>query len=250
MANHIFYNGKIYTMNGRTVSAIAVQDSLIEAVGALKELLSLADEDCRFTDLHGNCAIPGFNDTHCHVLLTGLSRERLDLTGVCSAKELIQRGRAFIRKKNLPEGTWIIGEGFDQNIFSTPDLPDGSVMNAISEVHPVMAERICGHVGAANPLALSLVGFDEKTQIPGGVLDRDENGRLTGILREAALDAFKLRMPAPSLNTIKNVILHTMKEANAAGITSMQSDDTDGVSFRLVSQAYRELEQECIQKDR
>ena len=244
MANQIFYNGKIHTMNGEAVSAMAVKNHLIEAVGTTEEMKYLADADCTFTDLQGKCVLPGFNDTHCHVLLTGLSRERLDLTGVRSVEELIERGRSFILEKNLPEGTWIIGEGFDQNFFSTPDLPDGSVMNAISEVHPVMAERVCGHVGAANPLALSLVDFDEKTQIPGGVLDKDEKGRLTGILREAALDAFKLRMPAPSLDTIKKVILNTMKEANAAGITSMQSDDTDGVSFRLVSQAYRELEQE------
>ena len=244
MANHIYYNGIIYPMNGQTASCIAVKDSLIEAVGCFEDLKALADPDCRFTDLKGNCVVPGFNDSHCHVLLTGLNRERLDLTGARSPEEIIRRGKAFLQERDLPEGAWIIGEGFDQNLFDTPAFPDSRILNEISRVHPVMAERICGHVGAANSLGLSLVGFDESTEIPGGVLDKDEEGRLTGVLREAALDTFKLRMPGIDLPSAKRAILTTIKEANAAGLTSMQSDDTDGVPAELILQAYQELENE------
>ena len=244
MADHIFYNGRIYTMSGQVVSAIAVKGQWIEAVGAEKEMRCLADGTCEFTDLRGRCVVPGFNDTHCHLLMTGLKYERLNLNGVKSMEELIERGRLYIRERNLPEGTWVIGGGFDQNMFQDPVLPDGHVLEAISSVHPVMVERICGHVGAANRLALSLTGFHEDTQIPGGVLDKDEEGHLTGILWEAALDEFKIRMPGIDVSSAKQALVTAMKKANEAGLTSMQSDDTDGVSFDVTLQAYRELETE------
>lgn len=244
MANHIFYHGRIHTMNGRMVSAIAVKDDLIEAVGTDEEMKRLAGADCEFTDLRGNCVVPGFNDTHCHVMMTGIKYDRLNLDGVRSAEELIERGRAYIRERKLPEGTWVIGGGYNHNIFDDPVLPDGSVMEAISSVHPVMVERICGHVGAANRLAMDMVGFDERTEIPGGVLDKDETGRLTGILREAALDEFKMRMPEIDAAAAGQAILTVMRKANAAGLTSMQSDDTDGAPIETVMQAYQELEKE------
>ncbi len=231
-------------MNEQVVSAIAVKNHTIEAVGTMEEVKHLAETGCTFTDLHGRCVVPGFNDTHCHLMMTGLKYERLNLNGVRSAKELIERGQAYIRDRKLPEGTWIIGGGYDHNLFDDPEIPDGNVMEAISGVHPVMAERICGHVGAANRLALSLAGFDEKTEIPGGVLDKDADGHLTGIMREAALDEFKLRMPQIDLFSAKQAIVTAMKKASEYGLTSMQSDDTDGVPFPLVLQAYRELEEE------
>lgn len=244
MADHIFHNGRIYTMSGQTASAIAVKDRRIEAVGTLEELQPLADGECVFTDLQGRCVVPGFNDTHCHLLMTGLKYERLNLNGVKSMEELIERGRTYIREKNLPEGAWVIGGGFDQNIFEDPVLPDGRVLEAISDVHPVMVERICGHVGAVNPLAMSLAGFDENTGIPGGMLDRDEEGHLNGIIWEAALDEFKLRMPKLDVISAKKAIQTAMSRANEAGLTSMQSDDTDGVPLDVTLQAYRELEAE------
>lgn len=244
MADQIFFHGRIYTMAGPIVQALAVKGSHIEAVGRDEEITVLAEPGCRFTDLQGRCVVPGFNDSHCHVLLTGLNDERLDLSGVRSVEEMVRRGRDYIKEHQLPPGAWVRGGGYDHNIFERPVLPDGSVMEQISTEHPVMIERVCGHVGAANRLALSLAGFDAATEVTGGVLDKDETGQLTGILREAALDAFKMRMPKISVSQAKGAIAAALKRANAVGLTSMQSDDTDGVDFDTVRQAYQELEAE------
>ncbi|MEI3340499.1 MAG: amidohydrolase family protein [Eubacterium sp.] len=61
--------------------------------------------------------IPGFNDSHCHILATGLNQVRLDLRGVKSVEEIIERGKEYIREMPLSEEDWIVGYGFDQGIL-------------------------------------------------------------------------------------------------------------------------------------
>ena len=106
MADLIFYNGIIHTMAEDAaetkVSAAAVSGNLIEAVGGDEEILKLAEEQCRMVDLRGKCLVPGFQDSHCHLLLTGLGFRNLDLRGVRSAEELIEAGRAYIREHRIP----------------------------------------------------------------------------------------------------------------------------------------------------
>ncbi len=244
MADLIFYNGIVHTMNGQTASAAAVSGSLIQAVGPDGEILSLAGPNCRMIDLQGRCLLPGFQDSHCHLLLTGLGYERLNLRGVTSVEELIQAGRDYIRERNIPEGTWVQGEGFDNTLFADPSLPDYQVIEAISDRHPILLERVCGHVGTANRLAMEKIGFDEKTRITGGVIDLDAQGRITGVLREAALDQFKMRIPKPSLEEVKRGITAAAQNANRYGVTSVHTDDLEGADIDTLMQAYHELEEE------
>lgn len=251
MAHLIFYNGIIHTMtedelekNGTSPSAAAISGDRIEAVGSDEEILALADVSCRKIDLNGKCLVPGFNDSHCHILLTGLGYERLNLYDVTSEEELIQKGREYIEKRQIPEGTWIIGEGFDHNIFPNPILPNGKTADAISSKHPILLERVCGHVAAANPLAMKEIGYNADTVITGGVIDLDENGNMTGIIREAALDQFKMKLPKPTLAEVKSAILAAAKTANQYGVTSAQTDDLEGGTLETIVQAYQELEQE------
>ncbi|MFA6942035.1 MAG: amidohydrolase, partial [Clostridiaceae bacterium] len=240
----IFYNGIIRTMTGTTVQAVAIEEGIISAVGSDDEILALGNSETEKVDLKGQCLLPGFNDSHCHLLLTGMNFVRLDLKGVTSVEGIIARGRRYIEESALPEGQWVIGFGFDQNQFDNPVLPDGSVAEAISSSHPVLLDRICGHVGAANRLALRQVKFTAQTEIQGGILDKDANGNLTGILREAALDCFKSRIPKVGVEETMSIIQATSSYANAFGITSMQTDDLEGVPLETLLEAFARLEKE------
>ena len=245
MANLIFYNGKIYTMAGEeTVSAVAVKDGLIEAVGNDVDILSLAEENCGKIDLKGACMVPGFNDSHCHLLLTGLGYERLELRNVRSLDEIVEKGRRYIAEKRIPAGTWIVGGGYDHNVFADPKLLDGALLDRISTEHPIMIERVCGHVGAANTLAMKLADFDKNTKMPGGNVELDEEGNPTGVLWESALDAFKRRIPAPETAECRRAIMAAAGAANSFGITSVQTDDLEGAPLDTVMEAYSQLEQE------
>ncbi len=255
MADLIFYNGTIHTMDdeeaavtreadGLPVSAVAISGGRIQAVGTDEEILRLAGENCRVIDLKGACLVPGFNDSHCHLLTTGIGTELLDLRGAASAEEVIRRGRNYIEERQIPDGVWVHGTGYDQNLFADKKLPDRRVADAISSRHPVLLERICGHVGAANTMALELAGCGEDTEIYGGELEKDGAGHLTGVLKENALEAFTALIPRPGVEETKEIIKKTAARYNACGVTSVQTDDLGEVDLDTMLEAYRQLEKE------
>lgn len=221
----ILYGGRISTLAGPDVCALAIQNGRIAFAGSDEAALALRREETRLIDLAGRRVLPGFCDSHTHMLLTGAERARLDLRGVNSSEEIIRRGRAYLERAALPEGAWIVGYGFDHNRFDPPLLPDRSVADAISTAHPVLLDRVCGHVGAANGLALARAGFDETTSIPGGTLDLDEKGALKGILREKALDTIKTFLPKMDLAQVTRHLEETGRLFASLGLTSVQSDD-------------------------
>ncbi len=240
MIEAIYYNGTIYTMirEGASVSAVAVSGGRIEAAGTDEEILAMAEKHTYLCDLKGRCVVPGFTDSHCHLMATGLDLIRLDLRGVRSWDEIIVRGRAFIEEHPPAPGEWVIGYGFDHNIFDDPILPDIHVAESISTQYPVFLDRICGHVGTVNRKVLEIAGYDDDTVVTGGVLDKDENGHLNGILREAALDYIRRLVPVPDVNMLARSAKKTMDIANSFGITSMHTDDLESADFDSVMAAY------------
>ena len=246
MADKIFYNGKIYTQAGSVASAIAVAGNRIQAVGTDQELCSPEGENCEMVDLRGRCVLPGFCDSHCHVLLAGLEYEKIPLRGARSIEEVIERGKKFIEERKIPAGTWVIGSGYDHNIFPEQRQPERKDLDRISRVHPVMIERVCGHIGAANTLALAEAGFHADTVIEGegGIIGKDADGEMNGVLVETALDVFKRNIPKADLAQAKRAILRVFEEVAAYGVTSMHTDDLEGAPLDIVMQAYRELRQE------
>ena len=242
--DQIFVNGTIYTMAGRNVEALAIQSGRIAWVGSAKGALALQTADTKVIDLDGCCVLPGFCDSHMHMLLCGVGFHRLDLRGVRSPEELAERGRAYIRERQVPPGEWVIGYGFDHNRFADPQLPDGRVAEAISGIHPVLLDRVCGHVGTANRLALEQAGYTSDTVIPGGELDRDQTGALTGVIRETALDRMKTRIPKLSQAQVEELLREAGERFAACGITSVHSDDLgpEGTDWDTLSAAMEALE--------
>ena len=269
MALTAFLHGKIYTMQSKAADvapfallkdvsdivmaeAMLIDGDTITAVGSDAEILArireisagTGSETVTAVDLAGRCVLPAFNDSHCHLLATGLNQIRLDLRGVRSCEEIVERGRAYLASTSLSADDWIVGYGFDQNLFEDKRLPDRLTAEAISFDHPVFLDRVCGHVGAVNRAALQIAGFDENTVITGGVLARDENGKLNGILKEAALDRMRRLITEPSPAMLEAALLHAMQDANRFGLASVQTDDLESAALDSVIALYHKLESE------
>lgn len=243
-ADWILYNGTIHTLSPRgDAEALAVADGKILAAGAKDEIFALAGNGTKTTDLAGACVLPAFNDSHCHLRLTGEGAERLDLRGVRSRDEIIERGRKYAVEHSFKNGEWLVGYGFDHNIFPDHALPDIETAQSISDSVPVLLDRVCGHVGAANLPALKAAGFDENTVIPGGVLDKNSDGSLNGILREAALDQIKMKMKKPGVEMVMNELRAAMRKFNSFGVTSVQTDDLEGSDLDTLLAAFAALEE-------
>ncbi|WZL73900.1 amidohydrolase [Clostridiaceae bacterium 35-E11] len=226
-------NGKIYTMNGQQVEALAISGESIIKVGSTAEVSKLIDSNTAIIDLDGKAVIPGFNDTHVHLVGYGRSINAVDLNDVTSIDELIARCRQFIQDKNIQPGEWVYGRGWNQNLFDINKVfPTKKDLDQISTKHPILLIRVCGHIGLANTMALKNVGVTKDTFLEGGSFDKDEQQELNGVIREASLEWFKKNIyPKPSTEEIKRAILAGTKELLKYGVTSVHTEDSYDLGY-------------------
>lgn len=241
-------NGQVITMKDRRqAEAFAVCKDRIVKVGTTEEILKLANPMTKIIDLKGKTALPGFIDTHLHIVGYGFAFEAVDLLGVKSMKELVERCKAYIAEKNIPEGTWVMGRGFDQNAFDdVEDFPTSRDLNTISAKHPVLLIRTCGHIGIVNDLALKVTGVDKDTFIRGGSFDKYADGEPNGVIREASLEWFKQQMAySRSVEDLKRAITTGCKVLNQFGITTIHTEDSYDLgysgSLETLHEAYKQL---------
>jgi predicted amidohydrolase YtcJ len=230
----IFYNGVIHTMRDEEViSAVAVEQGIIRAVGGDAQILALQGPHTLLTDLKQNLMIPGFNDSHLHILNYGLHKRRLNLGGCRSVAEMIERGRDYIAQN--PASGLIVGRGWNQDHFHCPAFPHKKDLDAISAELPLIFYRVCGHIAVVNSRALEYFQLGPASHCPeGGSFDL-----ASGLFREAALDL--LDIAAPRIAEIKEIIKDAAGDMLRQGITSAQSDDFGQAAWEDVVQAYSEL---------
>jgi predicted amidohydrolase YtcJ len=232
-ADIIFLDGDVWAgvlgeaspQNPERAQAIAVKDGRIAALGADREVVALEGPDTVVVDLGGHFVMPGFNDAHLHLAAAGFERLNLDLVGVQSREEFRARLRA--RVATAAPGEWILGGGWDQTLWSVKELPGRLDLDEVTADHPVLLDRVDGHIAVANTRALQLAGITSATKDPaGGKIDRDLRGQPTGILRETARQAVTDIIPKLSRDRRKRALQAALSELAAAGVTSAQDYST------------------------
>jgi len=123
-------------------------------------------------DAKGRTLLPGLIDAHGHVMGLGLGAIQLDLVGTRSLAELQQRLRDYAAA-NPGEG-WILGRGWNQEMWSDKRLPTSADLDAAVPGRPVWLERVDGHASVGNKAALRAAGITAATKAPKG--GRIENG--------------------------------------------------------------------------
>jgi predicted amidohydrolase YtcJ len=192
----LLLNGRLLTMAGRKAlgrapgqaSALAVVGDRIVAVGDDDEIAGLRGPRTRVLDLHGRLALPGFTDSHVH--LVGLARRlsQVDLSRASTLGHALRRVAARVRA--TPRGSWITGGGFDKNrwaLSASGGFPTRGDLDRVAPSHPVALYSRDGHSVWLNSLALKVCGITKRSRAPaGGVIVRDARGEPTGILQERA----------------------------------------------------------------
>lgn len=246
----IFINGKIITMDTSLpqAEALYIQNEKITTLGNNSNILSYKRDDTEIIDLNGKVMVPGFNDSHMHLLNYGSSLLHVNLIGSASMDEIIDRTREFIKDNNINDKDIIQGRGWNHDYFTEKRFPNRYDLDKISTTQPVILTRTCGHASVVNSKALEIAGITRDTlQIDGGHFDVDENGEPLGIFRENAIGLITKLIKEPSILEIKKMITVAAERANAQGITSVQSDDLLSVTdedFYKVINAYTELKDE------
>ncbi len=241
-------NGKVHTMDQGECEAVAVQDNTIIKTGENDKVMKTVTPQTRIIDMKGRALLPGFIDTHAHLLGYGVSLSTVDLRHVESVEELILRCKQYIQCQYLPPGQWLLGRGWNQNVFCQDKrFPDRRDLDRISRDHPILLLRVCGHIGVANSMAMAEVGIDSSTYVSGGSFDLDEAGKPNGVIREASLEWFKKNRKTESdRQLIRKGISEGAEELLQYGVTSVHSEDSYDLGysghFREIMEAYLELE--------
>lgn len=228
-ADLIIYNGLIYTADSSfsTCTAVAVKDGLVMATGTDDEILNTY-RSSKMVDLEGNAMYPGFNDAHCHITGLGAGLLRVDLRGTRSFGEILDKLEA--RQKESPSD-YLLGDGWDQNLWPEKSFPDNSKLNELFPETPVILSRIDFHAVIVNKAAIERLGIKpgDPSILPGEAIMK--GGEFTGVFLENTADRFKEIVPEPDSKEMRRMLLAAEKECFKYGLTSISSA---GADLRLV----------------
>lgn len=244
-------NGNIHCLdeNQRVVQAILMDGNRIAAVGTNEEIAAILEaeetaEASEIIDLCGKTVLPGFNDSHMHLLSYGYGKTIADLEGASSREEAKNIIRAHIDQNRIPPGVWVEAAGWNNDNWDDNRHLTKEDLDAVSTEHPIYALRVCGHIAGLNTKAMEVMGLNRNTPQPhDGHYETDAEGNPTGSIAEM-MNLVYNHVEEPSVEAIQSMILRTCQDANRVGITSIQTDDFDtlpGRNFANIITAYRKL---------
>lgn len=239
-ADLIVYNGNVYTVNENfdKAEAFAVKDGKIVAVGTSEEIrgkYKAAEE----LDAEGKTIYPGFIDAHAHFYRYGLSLQSADLVDTESFKEVVQK--VADHRQKYPEADWITGRGWDQNDWPVKEFPTKDTLDLLFPDTPVLLTRIDGHAALANQKALDLAGVTPQTKLVGGLVEV-ENGKMTGILVDNAIDLVSSKIPAPTEEESREALKIAEANTFAFGLTTVDDAGIDKATVDLIDDMHQKGE--------
>jgi predicted amidohydrolase YtcJ len=234
-AGLIIHGARIYTgtPGERPVSSLAVRDGKIFAVG--DDLSRYAGPSTRRIDAHGATIIPGFIDSHAHMLGLGENLESPDFRYTRTVEDVakVVKNAAASRAP----GEWIVGYNWDQTNWGG-QFPTEQALSAAVPDHPVYLTRVDGHASWINRKALEIAGISANTpDPPGGKILRTPAGAPSGVLIDTAQGLVERKIPPATDEQIRRRLERAARECARLGITTVHDA---GVGTRELS-AYRAL---------
>ncbi len=212
----LFLNGHLLTMAEPPVaSAMAIAGERIVAVGddTLAERFTATET----VDLEGRTLMPGFIDSHTHI--RGNPPHYIDLTEVSSVAEIVRLVQA--KAEEVGPDNWITGYGWSEDELDEQRRPLIGDLDSAAPGHPIMLTRAGGHSAVVSSAALAIAGIDATTPNPdGGVIERDGNGALNGIIRERQ-DLVGEHIPPTPKAALRPSLIANLKAQFEKGITSL-----------------------------
>ncbi|QTA83495.1 Amidohydrolase, type 3 [Desulfonema limicola] len=245
-ADIILYNGNIQTQDDSfpKAQAAAISGTRILNLGSDRDILALASKNTILVDLEKRLVLPGFIDTHFHFYTWALSYDNIDLSKVCSFREMEES----IAKKALAlgKGRWILGQGFNESDWPENKIPDRYDLDRAAPDNPVCIWRCDLHLASANSMALQLANINSATPDPeDGLIARDESGKPDGILRELASNLIRNVIPGMSRSKVLENMEKAIADAHKLGLTSIHDIRLmGGLDGAESLQAWQKLRQE------
>lgn len=218
-ADVVLHNGIIYPVVPEKVTfeAIAIKSNKIISIGSFDEIREQIDTETMVYDLKGQMLLPGFIDTHTHLLDTGLMETWLNLSEIQSVEQLLKSLSEQATK--LPEGHWIVAGNFDENEISQKRFPTLDELDSYALHHPVYINHKSYHCSMVNSRALRCL--DLKNELKG--LGYDFSGRaVKGLLTQEANRMAKEKLYNLITKTELDHAFHAVsRKAASVGLTTI-----------------------------
>ncbi|WP_411817808.1 amidohydrolase [Hyphococcus sp. DH-69] len=203
--------------------AIGIIGDRIAAVGG-DAVRKLTSRKTQIIDIDGAFGMPAFIDNHTHFLKAALAISQPDLLNVSGPADFIARIGETARSH---PGRWITGQSWDEQRMGG-ELPSRHWIDSVTPETPVAVPRTDLHLLLLNSLALRLAGITRDTPDPdGGVIDRDEHGEPTGILRDNAKTLVERVIPKPSAEHEESALRSAIDLCHANGVAQVHIPEID-----------------------
>lgn len=225
----LYYNGSIITMEaGTEPEAVVVKDGTITFVGALAQARSTVSTRANFVDLHGQCLMPAFIDSHSHIFMNGQMSMCAQLSSCTSHQDIIDTLRRYIEEKKIGPESVVIGIGYDHNFLLERSHPDKRVLDRVSTEIPIMILHVSAHFACVNSKALELARITSGISDPkGGVIGRLPNGaEPSGYFEEAGITLVQGIMQQRVRVDMQTILSAMQRNYIENGITTVQDGAT------------------------
>ena len=218
--NVILENGVIRTLDPSLPIARSLAiagDRVAGGVGTHETVLPSPER----VDLGGRCVLPGFNDAHVHFATWAVAQHEVRLEDTGSLDEALARVRDALAQAS--EGRWLRGRGWRSADWSPPVEPTKEALDEVVSDRPVALMARDSHSLWLNSAALAQANGD--LQMPGGVVEVDERGEPTGVLREESCWHFRDAYIEISDDEYVEAMRAGLRLAASRGVTAVHDKD-------------------------
>lgn len=229
-ADRVFLNGAVYTVDADRswAGAVAVSDGHIVFVGSSDDAQEWIGDETDVTDLDGQMLLPGFHDSHTHILIGVTTDEECDLLRIYSITEVEAALRNCTSLEGFGEENWVIGAGWSDWLWPKSE-PNKALLDELFPDRPVYLESSFGHSAWVNSMALELAGIHAESRAgPDGVIVRDpETGEATGALHDAAQMLVQNVLPEMTMEYRLKSVRTAIAMAHRLGVTAVIEPGVD-----------------------
>lgn len=232
VADTIYINGDILTMNGEQanyVEAVAVREGKIQQLGSRDNIEQLKDENTKVVDLQGRTMLPGFIDAHGHFMFALNMVNQVNVASppvgtVTDLNSLLDTVEAFQKERQVADGGWLIGWGYDQEGLAEQRHLTKLDLDARFPNHKVLLIHVSGHGAVLNSKALAWANIDATTVTPeGGIIARLPNSNEpAGLVMETAYLPVFSNLPKPSDEKLLDLLDPAQQMYASEGYTHAQ----------------------------
>ncbi len=200
---------------------VAIKGNRILKIGDSKcEMAPHMDKNTVLKDFGKRLIMPGFHDSHTHLILAGLFKTYVNLGSSINEEDAARMVKEYYQAN--PKEGWLIGFNWYHFRWKEKSFPSKKSLDLLFPDQPVFLLNAEAHSAWVNSKALELAGITRDTPNPfGGEIEKGSDGEPTGFLYESALAPVAAIAYDFTEEEEKVILENFMKTATPLGITSV-----------------------------